>query len=84
MKLFSDRGSIPLGSTKRNGHDFSSCPFLLAVELFRTSPILAKERSRVSYPGPRPAPHTPCLCCLKLILHVEAEVDHVATVAIAA
>ena len=40
------------GSTKRNGHDFSSCPFLLAVELFHTSPILAKERSRVSYPGP--------------------------------
>ena len=37
---------------KRNGHDFSSCPFLLAVELFHTSPILAKERSRVSYPGP--------------------------------
>ena len=43
---------FPLSSTKRNGHDFSSCPFLLVVELFRTSPILAKERSRVSYPGP--------------------------------
>ena len=45
-----DEGLV--SSTKRNGHDFSSCPFLLAVELFRTSPILAKERSRVSYPGP--------------------------------
>ena len=42
----------PPASTKRNGHDFSSCPFLLAVELFRTSPILTKQRSRVSYPGP--------------------------------
>lgn len=41
-----------LESTKRNGHDFSSCPFLLVVELFRTSPILTKQRSRVSCPGP--------------------------------
>ena len=50
----SDRGFgfEGLESTKRNGHDFSSCPFLLAVEFFRTSPILTKQRSRVSYPGP--------------------------------
>lgn len=49
---FRMRGSRLSPPAKRNGHDFSSCPFLLAVELFRTSPILAKERSRVSYPGP--------------------------------
>ena len=40
----------------------------LAVELFRTSPILAKSG---------PGCHTRDRCCLKLILHVEAEVDHV-------
>lgn len=57
------------GSTKRNGHDVSSCPFLLAVELFLNPPS-----SQNSGPGC----HTRDRCCLKLILHVEAEVDHVA------
>ena len=56
-------------STKRNGHDVSSCPFLLAVELFLNPPS-----SQNSGPGC----HTRDRCCLKLILHVEAEVDHVA------
>ena len=58
-----------LESTKRNGHDVSSCPFLLAVELFLNPPS-----SQNSGPGC----HTRDRCCLKLILHVEAEVDHVA------
>ncbi len=59
----------PPASTKRNGHDVSSCPFLLAVELFLNPPS-----SQNSGPGC----HTRDRCCLKLILHVEAEVDHVA------
>ena len=49
---FRMRGSRLSPPAKRNGHDEKSCPFLLVVEFFRTSPILTKPRARGSYPGP--------------------------------